>query len=117
VVGNYATADNRVDLQISAASAKSSSGEGNTHMPSVLVAYVTNAGSTEKVAQVIGEEIGKNGAQVEVCPLLAVTSVEPYDAVVIGAPMIMGWHGAAVKFLKRHQHDLSQKRVALFVTA
>jgi menaquinone-dependent protoporphyrinogen oxidase len=86
-------------------------------MPRVLVAYVTNAGSTEKVAQVIGEEIGKNGTQVDVCPLETVNRVELYDAVVIGAPMIMGWHGAAVKFLKQHQHDLSRMRVALFVTA
>jgi menaquinone-dependent protoporphyrinogen IX oxidase len=83
----------------------------------ILVAYTTNAGSTEKVAQVIGEELGRDGAQVQVCRLEQVTSVEPYDAVVVGAPMMMGWHGAAVKFIKRHQPVLSQKPTAYFLTA
>ena len=86
-------------------------------MKNVLIAYATNAGSTTKVAQVIGEELGKDSAQVQVCRLEEVTSVEPYDAVVIGAPMIMGWHGAAVKFVKKHQQALSHVRVAYFLTA
>ena len=86
-------------------------------MKRVLVAYATNAGSTAKVAQVIGEELGKDGAQVQVCRLEEVTSVELYDAVVVGAPMIMGWHGAAVKFIKKHQPALSQMPVAYFLTA
>jgi len=86
-------------------------------MKSVLIAYATNAGSTAQVAQVIGEELGKNGAQVQVRRLTEVTSVEPYDAVVVGAPMIMGWHGAAVRFVKKHQRALSHKPVAFFLTA
>jgi menaquinone-dependent protoporphyrinogen oxidase len=86
-------------------------------MKNVLIAYATNAGSTTKVAQVIGEELGKDGAQVQVCRLAEVTSVKPYDAVVIGAPMIMGWHGDAVKFVKKHQQALSHVPVAYFLTA
>jgi menaquinone-dependent protoporphyrinogen IX oxidase len=54
---------------------------------------------------------------VQVRRLEEVTSVEPYDAVVVGAPMMMGWHGAAVKFVKKHQQALSQKPVAFFLTA
>ena len=86
-------------------------------MKSVLIAYVTNAGSTTKVAQVIGEELGKDSAQVQVRRFEEVTSVEPYDAVVVGAPMIMGWHGAAMKFVKKHQQALSHVQVAYFLTA
>jgi menaquinone-dependent protoporphyrinogen IX oxidase len=86
-------------------------------MKSVLIAYATNAGSTAKVAQVIGEELGRDSGQVQVCRLEEVTSVEPYNAVVIGAPMIMGWHGAAVKFVKKHQQALSRMPVAFFLTA
>jgi menaquinone-dependent protoporphyrinogen IX oxidase len=86
-------------------------------MKSILIAYTTNAGSTAKVAQVIGEELGRKGAQVQVCRLEEVTSVEPYDAVVVGAPMIMGWHSAAIKFIKKHQHALDHVRVAYFLTA
>jgi menaquinone-dependent protoporphyrinogen oxidase len=86
-------------------------------MKKVLIAYATNAGSTAKVAQVIGEELGRDGAQVQVCRLAEVTDVELYDAVVIGAPMIMGWHGAALEFIKKHQQALSHVRVAYFLTA
>ena len=86
-------------------------------MKRVLVAYATNAGSTAKVAQVIGEELGRDGAQVQVCRLEEVTGVESYDAVVVGAPMIMGWHGAAIKFIKKYQPALRQKPVAFFLTA
>ncbi len=72
-------------------------------MKKVLIAYTTNAGSTEKVAQVIGEELGRGGAQIQVSRLEQATGLEAYDAIVVGAPMILGWHGAAVKFI--HKHD------------
>jgi len=83
----------------------------------VLVAYTTNAGTTAEVAQAIGEELGKAGAQVDVRRLEEVTSLDPYTAVVVGGPMIMGWHSAAVKFVKKHQRALSQVPVAYFLTA
>lgn len=83
----------------------------------ILVAYTTNAGSTERVAQTIAEELGKDGSQVDVRRLEEITNLEMYDAVVIGAPMIMGWHTAAVKFVKKHQQALSRVRVAYFFTA
>ena len=83
----------------------------------VLVAYTTNAGTTAEVAQAIGEELGKGGAQVEVRRLEEVTSLDSYTAVVVGGPMIMGWHSAAVKFVKKHQQALSRVPVAYFLTA
>jgi flavorubredoxin len=36
----------------------------------ILVAYTTNAGTTAEVAQAIGEELGKDGMQVDVRRLL-----------------------------------------------
>jgi len=83
----------------------------------VLVAYTTNAGSTEEVAAVIGEELGQAGVQVDVRRLEEITDLGSYTAVVVGGPMIMGWHRVAVKFVKKHQQVLSRVPVAYFLTA
>jgi menaquinone-dependent protoporphyrinogen oxidase len=83
----------------------------------VLVVYATNSGSTEEVAQAVAEELGREGAQVDVRHVDEVTSLEPYSAVVVGAPMIVGWHRAALGFIKRHRQALSRLPVAYFFTA
>jgi menaquinone-dependent protoporphyrinogen IX oxidase len=83
----------------------------------ILVAYTTNAGTTADVAQMIGEMLGKDGVSVDVRRLEEVTSLESYTAVVVGAPMILGWHRAARKFVKQHQQALSRLPVAYFFTA
>ncbi len=86
-------------------------------MGNVLVAYSTNAGSTQKVAETIARELSGQGLEVEVHRLEEVSSLESYTAVVIGAPMILGWHRSAVRFVKRHCQALSQVPVAYFMTA
>jgi menaquinone-dependent protoporphyrinogen oxidase len=86
-------------------------------MNKILVAYATMAGSTAEVAQVVGEEIASGGLQVEVLPLGEVRHLESYDGVVVGGPMIMGWHRSALKFLKKHRSTLQYKPLAVFVLA
>jgi menaquinone-dependent protoporphyrinogen oxidase len=86
-------------------------------MQKILVAYATNSGTTVDVAHAIGEEIQKSGAQVDVQSIENVSGLETYDAVVLGAPMIVGWHRRAVKFYKQHRQALSKLPVALFITA
>ena len=83
----------------------------------VLIAYTTNAGSTGEVAEAVANELGKSGAAVEVRRLEEVEDLSLYGAVVVGGPMIMGWHRGAVKFLKKHQQALSRVPVAYFFTA
>jgi len=83
----------------------------------VLVAYTTNAGATEEVAAIIGEELSKDRTQVDVRRLEEIADLESYTAIVIGGPMIMGWHKAATKFVKKHQQTLSRMPVAYFLTA
>ena len=86
-------------------------------MTRILVTYVTMAGSTGEVAQAVGEEIARRGAQVDILPLDKVKDIEGYDGVVVGGPMIMGWHRAALGFLKRQRRALQHIPLAVFVMA
>ncbi len=85
-------------------------------MKRVLVAYATHTGSTAEVAAAIGEELA-GAAQVEVRRLADVKSVEGFDAVVVGGPMILGWHRQARAFLRRNRRALDRIPFAVFVTA
>ena len=40
-----------------------------------------------------------------------------YDAVVVGGPMIMGWHREAMRYVARHRAALQGFAFALFITA
>ncbi|HKZ87070.1 MAG TPA: flavodoxin domain-containing protein [Anaerolineae bacterium] len=84
-------------------------------MNRILVAYATMAGSTVEVAQAVGEEIAKSGLQVDVLPLSEVKDLKAYDGVVVGGPMIMGWHRAALGFLKKHREAFRRIPLAVFV--
>lgn len=83
----------------------------------ILVAYTTKYGSTREVAEAVGATFAGRGAEVDVCPVDEVETLEPYDAVVIGGPLFQGqWMADATKFLRKQRRVLSQKTVAIFVT-
>jgi menaquinone-dependent protoporphyrinogen IX oxidase len=84
-------------------------------MKKILVTYATNAGSTVKVAQAVADELAKT-AQVDILPLEKATALDGYSTIVLGAPMIVGWHRGALAFLKRNQTALSRVPLAIFVT-
>ncbi len=86
-------------------------------MKKVLVTYITHSGTTRDVAEAIAEEISKTGFEAQVFELAEVKSTNDFDAVVIGAPMIIGWHRSALNYLKTHKAELASKPVALFLTA
>lgn len=83
----------------------------------ILVTYATLSGTTVEVAQTIGEEITRAGLEVDVLPLEKVTDLDAYDGVVLGGPMVMGWHRSASAFLRKHNRQLSHKPLAIFVMA
>ena len=86
-------------------------------MNKILVTYATMAGSTAEVAQAVGEEIAKTGWQVDVLPITEIKDLAPYVGVVVGGPMIMGWHRGALRFLKQHRVDFQRIPLAVFVLA
>lgn len=86
-------------------------------MNKILVTYATMAGSTAEVAQAIGEEIAKSGHQVYVLSVDEVKHLESYDGVVVGGPMIMGWHRSALGFLKKNRSTFQRIPLAIFVLA
>lgn len=86
-------------------------------MNRILVTYATMAGSTAEVAEAVAEEIARSGLQVELLPLNQVKDLAGYDGLVIGGPMIMGWHRTAKRFLKQQRQALAQIPLAVFVTA
>lgn len=84
-------------------------------MSTVLVAYATRYGSTQGVAEFIAKALGEKGLTVDLMPLSAVTSLEKYSAVVIGAPIYIGsWLKPAHDFLKRFEKSLQTLPVAVF---
>lgn len=86
-------------------------------MKRILVTYATMAGSTVEVAQAVAGEIARSNVQVDVLPLGEVKSLAGYDGVVLGGPMIMGWHRQAMGFLKKHRQALQRIPLAVFVMA
>jgi menaquinone-dependent protoporphyrinogen IX oxidase len=84
-------------------------------MKRILVTYATMAGSTVEAAQAVAEEIARRDVQVDVLPLGALTDLEGYDGVVVGAPMIMGWHRAALRFLRNNRGVFQRIPLAVFV--
>ncbi len=86
-------------------------------MKKVLVLYASKAGSTKEVAEFIGQEMTKSGAQVFVAE--AEKNIDPsaYNAVIIGSPIYMGkWLSEARDYLKLHEKILKNKPTAIFFT-
>ncbi len=83
----------------------------------ILLVYATRHGSTVEVADAIAEELRSGGNEVDQRPAAEAPSPAGYDAVVVGGPMIMGWHREAARFVTRHRADLERLPTALFITA
>jgi menaquinone-dependent protoporphyrinogen IX oxidase len=83
----------------------------------LLLVYASRHGSTLEVADAVAEELRAGFAAVDVREAKAAPPPAGYDAVVAGAPMIMGWHRDAEKYVRRHRDQLAGLPFAVFVTA
>jgi menaquinone-dependent protoporphyrinogen IX oxidase len=85
--------------------------------PRVLVVYATRHGSTREVADAVAGELRAAGAQADVRPAAAGDGPAAYHAAVVAAPMIMGWHREAVRYVARHRDRLAAMPVVYLITA
>ncbi len=85
-------------------------------MATFLVAYASKTGATAEIAGWIGESLRRAGATVEVRTAGDVTSLEGFDAVIVGGPLYMGRVLKPVPaFFSRHRDALASKPVAVFI--
>jgi menaquinone-dependent protoporphyrinogen oxidase len=83
----------------------------------VLVAYASKKGSTAGIAEAVAKELRSAGHTADVAEMGTVSSLEGYDAVVIGAPVYAGKvMGEVASFAKHHRDGLARLPLAGFVT-
>ena len=92
---------------------------GNTpnSVPRLLITYTTNAGSTKEVAERIAAHIDPGRGTVETIPADQVEDLSAYEGVVVGGPMILGWHRRVRRFYRKHRRELRNIPHHLFMTA
>jgi menaquinone-dependent protoporphyrinogen oxidase len=81
----------------------------------ILVAYASPKGSTAEIAQAVGKELQSAGYGIDVTEIKSVTSLEGYNAVIIGGPFYMGKVvGDVGKFIGKNRDALTKVAVAGF---
>lgn len=81
----------------------------------VLVAVASKYGATAEIAAAIRGELSEAGLQADLLEINAASSIQGYDAAVIGSAVYMGrWLTPAREFVDRHAVGLSSMPVWLF---
>jgi menaquinone-dependent protoporphyrinogen oxidase len=82
----------------------------------VLVAYASQYGSTQEVAESIAGTLRESNLVVDLQPVKKVKSLAGYSAIMLGAPIYMGLlHKDMQSFLALHQEALAQQPPAIYV--
>ena len=83
----------------------------------ILVSYASFCGSTGGVAEAIGRDLCRQGAQVDIRLVKNVPDISGYDGVVLGSSIRQGsWLPEAKAFARKNQKRLSEIPVAYFLT-
>ena len=81
----------------------------------VLVTAASKHGGTVEIARAIGAALSEARLDTDVRPIEEVTTLEPYDAVVLGSGVYMGrWLEPAKRFIERNGAALATRPVWLF---
>lgn len=81
----------------------------------VLVAAASKYGATAEIAGAIGEELRSEGIDADVMRVEDVTSLDGFDAVVLGSAVYAGhWLGPAKDLVERHGEEWVRRPVWLF---
>lgn len=81
----------------------------------VLIVHASRYGSTQGIADRIGETLRQNGLEVAIKPVRDADDPAGYDAVVIGsATYYSHWVKKALEFVSRHRQTLAELPVWLF---
>lgn len=84
-------------------------------MTKILVAYASKHGSTAEIAEVLGDELRRAGAEADVKQASDVRDLEHYDGVVLGSAVYMKrWRPEARHLLHRLEHDLGDRPLWIF---
>jgi len=83
----------------------------------VLVAYASERGGTEGLADMVGSDLRFLGHCVTDLPARAVQNIDEFDAVIIGGSIYFGhWNPEALDFVNRFADSLRQRPVWLFAS-
>ena len=81
----------------------------------VLVAYASKTGSTEGIAEFIGEKLRAHGIQVDIQGVDSARDLAGYDAFVIGSALYYGhWLEDAKRFVSQNRSILASRPVWIF---
>jgi menaquinone-dependent protoporphyrinogen oxidase len=84
-------------------------------MNTVLVAYASRMGSTQEIAEAIGDHLTSRGFEVDVAAAVVAPNARLFGAVILGSALYMGhWELDAVDYLKRQGSDLADRPTWLF---
>jgi menaquinone-dependent protoporphyrinogen oxidase len=82
----------------------------------ILIAYGTRAGSTQEIAERIGDILREAGAEVHVRDISEINDISDYQSVIVGSAIRIGnLIPETVNFAQKFRHDLVSKTTAYFV--
>jgi menaquinone-dependent protoporphyrinogen oxidase len=84
-----------------------------------LIVYGTRFGATADTSEIIADTLKQEGYTVKVVDAKKekVTDITEFDLIIVGSGIQMGkWTGEPEDFLKKHQKELSRKKLVLFVS-